>query len=124
MELSGFSGAGAYLAYMRLIRYLPFLVDSEIISVKGKTFSVLIEEFKGLDDDMRKLVITELLSNAPIDEKDIMLLLKPQKDKNGMGITRANINNFSGFEILKMCTQTIFECSNHGEDFFSWAASK
>lgn len=146
VELKGFKGVSAWLVYNKVIYALPYtkyfsmhrrdfnaelaesltlsdehfriwasmLTEADIPS--NKTHAECLYEFKGLPDDVRKLVILDCMTMTDITDDEVMRLVAVHKDQNDIPYSKANINNLQLAEVAPMMIETLCAASNVSVD--------
>jgi hypothetical protein len=116
MQLNGLKGVAAYQTYLRVIFYIR--LARETIETAGKDFPALIDEFRELSDEKKKLVLLELMAISPMSDNDIIRLCAVHADENGISYGSSNIGNLSGIEMMELSIKTLIACAQSNDDLF------
>ena len=117
MSYIGVDAFRAYRVMMTLIRSLWFIEDARTKcakdirkEIKDQKFEDLVNWFNNLSEDEQKLFFRiAILFGAQLDEEDMLAVLRFRKDKNGVAISRQNINNLSVKEIVDNISDVCLE---------------
>lgn len=117
MSYIGVDAFRAYRVMMTLIRSLWFIEDARTKcakdtkkEIKDQKFEDLVNWFNNLSDEEQKLFFRiAILFGAQLDEEDMLAVLRFRKDKNGVAISRQNINNLSVKEIVDNISDVCLE---------------
>ena len=117
MSYIGVDAFRAYRVMMTLIRSLWFIEDARTKcandikkEIKDQKFEDLVNWFNNLSEDEQKLFFRiAILFGAQLDEEDMLAVLRFRKDKNGIAISRQNINNLSVKEIVDNISDVCLE---------------
>lgn len=117
MQLKGAKGFAALQVYNSMIPFFATVATfntHEFLGADKKTVDIdkIITAFKEMDDNGKKMVLLEAMQTYPLNDSQVINLLRVHKDKNGAAISPRSIDNFSVSEIMKMVLDTCVECSN------------
>lgn len=119
MAYTGIDGLRAYKVMSTLVRSLYFIAEVVAECAKATqtkpedmTFEVFLGWFDNLDSDRKRgLFKLSVIHGAVLDPDEVFSLLKYRKDKNGIAISKTNINNLSVKEIADNITDVCMDLS-------------
>lgn len=75
-----------------------------------------LEDFKLMNDEYRRVVLTECLTFTSLSDDEVLRLMAVHKDANGMPYTKVNLGNLSTKEFMEKLLDTLVACSNINAD--------
>lgn len=125
MKYTGIDGLRAYKVMASLLRSLYFLAEitsecakSTQTKPEDMSFDVFFRWFDSLESERkRSLFKLSVIHGITLDQEEIFALLKYTKDKNGVGISKANIGNLSVKEIADNITDVCMDLSEESVFF-------